>query len=149
MMRMLFSSHRRQIDLHLTVISTLSLMLRHEPFKKIIEAIVIEIEGQKVVPVGSMYYMMGLFGFGKLPNEKKQAVEMMTYLAAYIKVAKKRCIDSLPMIIHRLLFNPMEKLHEEFQAIDGMSLLRGSPQIENRRHQLSVQMEVLRLAQRF
>ena len=87
---MLFSSHRRQIDLHLTVISTLSLMLRHEPFKKIIEAIVIEIEGQKVVPVGSMYYMMGLFGFGKLPNEKKQAVEMMTYLAAYISNPGRR-----------------------------------------------------------
>ena len=53
------------------------------------------------------------------------------------------------MVIHDVLFTPMKKVHEEFDSVDDeKSLLREPSQIENRRHQLSVQMEALRLAQK-
>ena len=73
---------------------------------KALEAVSLDMNCQKVVPIHAIHSILESFGSSsKLPNEKRQALEMMIYLAAYIKVSKKR-VSTLPRWLFTMYCSP-------------------------------------------
>ena len=95
---------------------------------------------------------MDTFGQGEISNEKKQAIELMTVLPAYIQIVKDRYIDTIAMLIHDVLFKPMEQVRdlEAFKFIDDEKLediLSETSTIQNERRKLNHNVKVLKKAQ--
>jgi hypothetical protein len=77
------------------------LKLRVEPMMRAIRDL-----GTDSVFLNAVIAVMKNFGVGELSNDDREAMDMELYLKAYLKVAKKRFIDNVPMLLELHLVRP-------------------------------------------
>jgi len=89
------------------------------------------------------------YGVGLKSNQEQEAIEMQFALAAYMKVAKKRFIDSIPRIVHSRFLLPLsERMIPDITLTDDEleQLLGESRSIARRRKDLMAKEKSLREA---
>jgi Dynamin GTPase effector domain len=79
--------------------------------------------GTDSVPLKAVIAVMENFGVGELSNDDREAMDMELYLKAYFKVAKKRFIDNVPMLLELHLVRPyMAEVKAKMMEADNSTL---------------------------
>jgi len=88
------------------------------------------------------------FGDGTEPNEVHEAKEMRTILSAYLKVAKKRFIDNVCLLLNLELANFWKELANEIQVTDEclQSIMGDDNATKFQRQQLVLEVDTCRVA---
>ncbi|OQR89036.1 interferon-induced GTP-binding protein Mx [Achlya hypogyna] len=105
-----------------------------------------------LVPMGAVKALLkSRAGIGRTSNEKQQAIELHMAMKAYIKVAKKRFTDAIPMLLQTTFLKPVqEELRRRFTTDAGDELLErllvDSVADEAKRAKLTTQLRALETA---
>jgi hypothetical protein len=103
---------RQNIDLLLPIITVCFIFnvilvfdiltkLRNKPLLDALNAL-----GSDTVSMSAVIAVLKNHGVGTDSMEEKEAMEVHMALKAYVKVAGKRIVDTIPMLIHQTLIKP-------------------------------------------